>query len=57
MNPQDGYASRAVALHHDIAAHAGVYGELQSVAPGESWRESFRVESQLSDGPSRSTTT
>jgi hypothetical protein len=35
-------------------AHAGVYGELQSVAPGENWRESFRVESQLSDGPSRS---
>jgi len=25
-------------------AHAGVYGELQSVAPGEIWRESFRVE-------------
>jgi aldose 1-epimerase len=25
-------------------AHAGVYGELQSVAPGEIWRESFWVE-------------
>jgi aldose 1-epimerase len=25
-------------------ANAGVYGELQSVAPGEVWRESFRVE-------------
>jgi len=24
-------------------AHAGVYGELQSVAPGETWRESFWV--------------
>jgi len=27
-------------------AHAGVYQELQSVAPGEAWRESFRVEFQ-----------
>ena len=25
-------------------AHEGVYTELQSVAPGETWRESFRVE-------------
>jgi aldose 1-epimerase len=25
-------------------AHAGVYGELQSIAPGEVWRESFWVE-------------
>jgi hypothetical protein len=25
-------------------AHAGVYGELQGFAPGEVWRESFRVE-------------
>ena len=25
-------------------AHAGVYGELQSAAPGETWRESFWVE-------------
>jgi aldose 1-epimerase len=28
-------------------AHAGVYGELQSVAPGDVWRESFWVQRQV----------
>ncbi len=38
-------------------AHAGTYGELQSVAPGGMWRESFRVQYQAAGGSSRSTTT
>jgi aldose 1-epimerase len=38
-------------------AHSGTYTELQSVAPGEVWRESFWVECQPAGGSSRSTTT
>lgn len=31
-------------------AHAGIYGELQSVAPGEVWRESFRIGYEAGQG-------
>jgi aldose 1-epimerase len=31
-------------------AHAGVYSDLQSVAPGEVWRESFRIGYEAGQG-------